>query len=118
MGDVRVESCSFENICTERKDRELFFFEETVGKIFKKKVQFSIVDEASCKGLDGVRCTADTGENAVDGKHLLWMTAYEKGLVTERAMEVMREGIGLDETRVEAKTMGLPLDALIVKIPV
>ena len=118
VGDVWVESCSFENICTDRKDRELFFCEETVGKIFKKKVQFSIVDEASCKGLDQVRCTADIGENAVDGKHLLWMAAYEKGLVTERAMEVMREGIGFDETRVEAKTMGLPLDALIVKIPV
>jgi DNA-directed RNA polymerase alpha subunit len=33
-------------------------------------------------------------------------------------MEVMREGIGFDETRVDAKTMGLPLDALIVIIPV
>ncbi|MBQ9761878.1 MAG: hypothetical protein IJV82_02240 [Oscillospiraceae bacterium] len=112
VGDVWVESCSFENICTDRKDRELFFCEETVGKIFKKKVQFSIVDEASCNGLDEVRCTADTG------KQLLWMAAYEKGLVTERAMEVMREGVSFDETRVDAKTMALPLEALIIKIPV
>lgn len=118
VGDVWVESCSFENIRTDRKDRELFFCEETVGKIFKKKVQFSIVDEASCKGLDRVRCTADTGKNTIDGKQLLWMAAYEKGLVTERAMEVMRDEAGFDETRVDAKTMGIPLDAMIVKIPV
>ena len=97
MGDVWVESCSFENICTDRKDRERFLCEETVGKIFKKKVQFSIVDQASCKGLAGVRCTADSGENAVDGKQQIWMAAYEKGLVTERAMEVMREGVSFDK---------------------
>ena len=44
-----------------------------------------------------MRCTADSGENAVDGKQLLWMAAYKKGLVTERAMEVMREGVSFEK---------------------
>lgn len=54
-GDVWIEACIFENICTDREDRELFFCEEITGKLFKRKKQLCVVDEDSCTGLDKVR---------------------------------------------------------------
>ena len=117
VGDVWVESCSFENIRTDRKDRELFFCEETVGKIFKKKVQFCIADTASCKGLDGIKYTVDekTPDNP-EGD--LWVQAMQRGIAVEKAMAAMREGISWDESKWDARTLGLVLGDLIVKIPV
>ena len=117
VGDVWIESCSFENISTDRKDRELFFCEETVGKIFKKKVQFCIADTSSCSGLDKVKCTvADkTPENPIGN---LWIQAMERGIKIERAMDMMRDGVCWDESQWDARTLGLVLGDLIIKIPV
>lgn len=116
-GDVWIESCSFENISTDRKDRELFICEETVGKIFKKKVQFCIADTDSCSGLDKVKYVVanKTPENPIGN---LWIQAMERGIRVERAMEVMREGISWDESRWDAHTLGLVLADLIIRIPV
>ena len=117
VGDVWIESCSFENIRTDRADRELFFCEETVGKIFKKKVQFCIADTESCSGLDKVKCTV-TDKTPENSGSDLWVKAMERGIRVERAMEVMREGISWDESKWDAHTLGLVLGDLIVKIPV
>lgn len=54
VGDVWVEKCVFENIYTERFDKELFRNEETVGTVFKKKKAYCIIDEESCIGLDTI----------------------------------------------------------------
>jgi hypothetical protein len=117
VGDVWIESCSFENISTDRKDRELFFCEETAGKIFKKKVQFQIADTASCSGLDKVKCTvADkTPENTIGN---LWIQAMERGINIEKAMDIARDGVSWDESQWDAHTLGLVLGDLIIKIPV
>ena len=56
VGDCWIEECNFSNIRTSREDKEIIICEETVGKIFKKKKQFCIVDEDSCTGLN---CIAD-----------------------------------------------------------
>ena len=47
-----IEHSSFSNIRTSREDKEIIICEQTVGKIFKKKKQFCIVDEDSCTGLN------------------------------------------------------------------
>ena len=117
VGDVWIESCSFENISTDRSDRELFFCEETVGKIFKKKVQFCIADTESCSGLDKVKCTVanKAPENPIGN---LWTQAMERGIAVERAMDMMRDGVSWDESQWDAHTLGLVLGDLIIKIPV
>ena len=51
-GNPWVENSVFVNIRTSREDYEIFHMEETKGKIFKKKVEYSFVDEESCSGLD------------------------------------------------------------------
>lgn len=58
-GKCFVDHCAFRNCRTERSDRNLFHCEKTVGKIFKKQADVSIVDEKTQKalrfiaGLDG-----------------------------------------------------------------
>lgn len=52
VGTSWIEHSSFSNIRTSREDKEIIICEETVGKIFKKKKQFCIVDEDSCTGLN------------------------------------------------------------------
>ena len=117
VGDVWIESCSFENISTDREDRELFFCEETIGKILKKKVQFCIADTESCSGLDTVKCTiaSKTPENPIGD---LWVRAMERGIKIEKAMDMMRDGVSWDESQWDAHTLGLVLGDLIIKIPV
>lgn len=117
VGDVWIESCSFENISTDRADRELFFCEETVGKIFKKKVQFCIADTASCSGLDKVKCTVTdkTPENPAGN---LWIQAMERGINIEKAMDIARDGVSWDESQWDAHTLGLDLGDRIMKIRV
>lgn len=117
VGDVWIESCSFENISTDRKDRELFFCEETVGKIFKKKVQFQIADTASCSGLDEVKCTV-AKQMQEDPMGNLWLQAKERGINIEQAMDMARDGVSWDVSRWDARTLGLVLGELVVKIPV
>ena len=51
-GNPWVENSVFVNIRTTRDDYEIFHMEEIRGKIFKKKVEFSFVDEDTCSGLD------------------------------------------------------------------
>ena len=51
-GNPWVENSVFMNIRTSREDCEIFHMEETRGKIFKKKVEYSFVDEDSCSGLE------------------------------------------------------------------
>lgn len=50
-GTPWVEESTFLNIRTDRDDKEIFHQEETTGKIFKKKKEYSFVDEESCTGL-------------------------------------------------------------------
>ena len=52
VGDSWIEHSNFSHIRTSREDKEIIICEETVGKIFKKKQKFCIVDEGSCTGLD------------------------------------------------------------------
>ena len=52
VGTSWIEHSSFSNIRTGRDDKEIIICEETVGKIFKRKEQFCIVDEETCIGLD------------------------------------------------------------------
>lgn len=117
VGDVWIESCSFENISTDREDQELFFCEETVGKVFKKKVQFCIADIESCSGLDKVKYTVanKTTENPIGN---LWIQAMERGIKIEKAMDMMRDGVRWDESKWDAHTLGLVLGDLVIKIPV
>ena len=42
----------------------------------------------------------------------------ERGICVEKAMEVMREGIGWDESRWDVRTLGLVLEDLAIRIPV
>ena len=49
-----IENCTFSDIKTERSDGEIILCEETEGLLFKRKVKYSIVDEASCTGLDEI----------------------------------------------------------------
>ena len=115
--DVWVESCSFEDVSTDREDRELFFCEETVGKIFKKKVQLRIVDTSSCNGLDKVQCIVanKTPENPIGN---LWIQAMERGIKVEKAMAVMRDGVSWDEGQWDAHALELVLGDLSIKSPV
>ena len=117
VGDVWIESCSFENIRTDREDRELFLCEEMIGKIFKKKVQFCIADAASCSGLDQVKGIAagETPENPIGD---LWVKAMERGIRIERAMDMMRDGISWDESQWDAHVLGFVLGDLIMKVSV
>lgn len=50
-GNPWVEYCVFNRISTTRADRELFHCEDTVGKFFKMKKEYCIVDEETCEGL-------------------------------------------------------------------
>jgi hypothetical protein len=52
---VSVSNCRFENCRTSRNDRQLFSGKAETGKVFKKMQSTSIVDEASCTGLDDVK---------------------------------------------------------------
>ena len=117
VGDVWIESCSFENISTDRADRELFFCEETVGKIFKKKVQFQIADTVSCSGLDKVKCTV-AGKTPERPMGDLWVQATKRGIVIERAMALARDGVSWDESQWDAYTLGRVLGDLSIRIPV
>ena len=51
-GNPWVKNSVFVNVRTSRKDYAIFHMEETKGIIFKKKVEFSFVDEDSCSGLE------------------------------------------------------------------
>lgn len=51
-GNPWVENSVFVNIRTSREDYEIFHMEEIKGKIFKKKVEYSFVDQKSCSGLE------------------------------------------------------------------
>lgn len=117
VGDVWIENCSFESISTDREDRELFFCEEKVGKIFKKKKQFCIADTDSCKGLDAVKYSAAGKEPKKNGSDL-WTQAKERGIRVERAMEAIREGVSWDESQWDACTLERAFGDMIVKIPV
>ena len=59
FGNPWVENCAFNNISTDREDKELFLLEETKGVIFKKKVRYEFVDTESCSGLDKIILTED-----------------------------------------------------------
>ena len=54
VGTSWLEHCSFSNIRTSREDKEIIFCEETVGKIFKRKEKFCIIDKRTCTGLDDI----------------------------------------------------------------
>lgn len=69
VGTSWIEHSSFSRIRTSREDKEIIICEETVGKIFKKKKQFCIVDEDSCTGLD---CIADLDGNIEIGSFNLY----------------------------------------------
>lgn len=62
-GNPWVEKSVFANIRTSREDHKIFHMEETRGKIFKKKVEFSFVDEESCCGLDLIAKIKDNSIN-------------------------------------------------------
>lgn len=115
VGDVWIENCNFENIRTDRTDRELFFCEETVGKIFKKKVLFCITDTASCKGLENVICTAGQ-EPAAPAD--FWVRAMKRGLNVKKAMEAISDGVSWDEGMWDARTLDLTIEDLVTKVPV
>ncbi len=51
VGTSWIEHSSFSNIRTSREDKEIIICEETVGKNFKRKKQFCIIDEDTCTGL-------------------------------------------------------------------
>lgn len=110
-GDVWVESCCFDNIRTDRKDRALCFCEERVGKIFKKTVQLCIMDEDSCKGLDQIQLA----NPAEDPRTQILSRAAQKGLLTQAAMEALREEIGQDASKWDAKALGLMLEDLLIR---
>ena len=117
VGDVWIESCSFEKISTDRKDLELFCCEETVGKFFKKTVRFCIADTGSCKGLDNVLYIADE-KTPEDPMGDLWIQAMNKGLDVEKAIELMRDGVSWDASQWDAHKLGLVIGDLVVQIPV
>lgn len=52
FGEPWIENCVFLNVRTSREDKEIFHQEETKGKIFKRKKEYSFVDEESCSGLN------------------------------------------------------------------
>lgn len=54
IGTTWIEHSSFSNIRTSREDKEIIICEETVGKIFKRKKQFCIIDEDTCIGLSEI----------------------------------------------------------------
>lgn len=55
IGDCSVEECRFSNCCAENCARDLFHGEETTGRFHRKAVNYSLVDEDSCSGLDEIR---------------------------------------------------------------
>lgn len=115
VGDVWLQRCCFENIRTDRPDRELFFCEKTVGRIFKQQVQLCIVDTESCTGLDGDRCISAP---AADPRQEVIRQATEQGLLTPQAMEAIEAGIRFDEPRADPQILALPIYNYIHKIPV
>lgn len=68
VGTSWIEGCKFVYIRTSREDKEIIHCEETVGKIFKRKKQFNIVDADTCTGLD---CVADLDGAIVIGSFTL-----------------------------------------------
>ena len=50
-GATLIEYCNFSNIRTDGDIEDIFHCEETRGKVLKRKVQFSIIDEETCTGL-------------------------------------------------------------------
>jgi hypothetical protein len=54
VGDVYVSACKFSRIRTDRKDKKLFHCVETVGRFYKRKKEFDILDEESCTGLEWI----------------------------------------------------------------
>lgn len=74
FGDCSVEHCTFTNCRTERSDRELFHCEMTVGKILKKEVEVSIVDEDTRKAM---RFVADLDGSIEIGSFALEFPEYK-----------------------------------------
>lgn len=60
VGTSWIEHSKFSHIRTSREDKEIIICEETVGKIFKRKKQFCIIDEQTCTGLE---CIVNLDEN-------------------------------------------------------
>lgn len=54
VGDVWVGNCHFSGVRMDRKDKMLFRYIKTVGKLFKRKKEISILDEGSCTGLEWI----------------------------------------------------------------
>lgn len=54
VGTSWIEYSNFSRIRTSREDREIIICEEMVGKIFKHKKQFCIIDEDTCVGLEQI----------------------------------------------------------------
>lgn len=59
VGDSWIKAGRFSNIRTSRADKEIANCEETVGKVFKKKKKFCIIEEDSCTGLDSIQVLAE-----------------------------------------------------------
>ena len=65
-GSPWVGDSVFVNVRTSREDYELFHMEETKGKIFKKKVEYSFVDEDTCSGLELIPFFSGTNREEIN----------------------------------------------------
>ena len=63
VGACGIDNSSFSNIRTSREDKEIVICEEMVGKLFKRKKRFCIVDEATCRGFSQIASLEDTNKN-------------------------------------------------------
>ena len=51
IGDVEVDHCHFENITADKDIPDLFMYIGVEG-VFKRRVEYSVLDEDSCTGID------------------------------------------------------------------
>ena len=90
VGTTWIEECTFKNVATTREDLEITNCEETVGKVFKKKKQFCIIDEDSCTGLQQIRIISKADITEMQLPKIL-IRAVEKGILTQKQADELRD---------------------------
>lgn len=115
VGDVWIDRCTFETIRTDCEDQDIFFCEEAVGKLLKRKKQFSIVDVDSCRGLEAVQYIG-AGESSEESEAENLGQSTEKGLLTDVQNNKLRDQQADTEAFCDAAKLAQPITSLNLSV--
>lgn len=93
----------------------LFVCEEWVGRIFKKKKLFRVVDEESCTGLDGVVYTGEQPETQTDTDRAVYR-AVARRFLSKSAAASLREDAVYDVSQWDATLLKKPFGAQLSSV--